>query len=63
MGNNEFNDKCFWKIMSLINKNKPAFGNLSVTFFFHQEKLTKVQLLSKMETLIFEKNEEKKEQN
>jgi len=61
MRNDDLTDKFFLRIMALINSNKPAFGSLNVSFYYHQGKVTKVQLLSKLETVIFEKNEDKKE--
>jgi hypothetical protein len=53
-------DSCWSRLITEINKSKPKFGNLTLELTYHENKLSRASILSKIDKIIFgnkDKNE------
>jgi hypothetical protein len=61
MEKNKYYDQIMLKVVSLIRKNKPEFGSLTLELSYHQNKLSRVKIINKINTIIYEKTSYKEE--
>jgi len=58
---NNFTDQNFLKVVSIINKIKPDFGIINLELTFHEKKLSRIKILTTINTIVYEKNAKKEE--
>jgi len=56
---NNFTDQNFLKVVSIINRNKPDFGTITLELSFHQKNLSRVKIISRLDMVVYEKEAKK----